>query len=250
MNSKKRRAIAVALMLDNPLLLKKALESKGPHRDKSFLSHSSSKELPKFSIHMKAIEIPKLSLKEIQLRMAADSCIPTGLSKLDAFLGGGIPQGLTLIAGGPGCGKTTLVRQCVKNAGLENILFPEEFDFAEIYPKHSILFGSFNNGKPLEQQLLEKKKKVSQDEGMLICQKTIKFWKSNSNFINPKSVFASQADAQEWWKVADVIIGLNLGNFLNQQQNSGVSVDLLKNRNGSLGSITSVFKHRQLVQLF
>nr|MBA3625090.1 AAA family ATPase [Methylibium sp.] len=39
-------------------------------------------------------------------------CLPTGVPGLDELLGGGIPEfSFNLIAGSPGCGKTTLAHQ-------------------------------------------------------------------------------------------------------------------------------------------
>src|SRR3984885_1801422 len=48
--------------------------------------------------------------------------LPTGVPGLDEILGGGLPEySFNIIAGAPGCGKTTLAHQIVfANATLEN----------------------------------------------------------------------------------------------------------------------------------
>src|SRR6202789_1619959 len=45
-------------------------------------------------------------------RKVAIKCLPTGVPGLDEILGGGLPEfSFNLIAGPPGCGKTTLAHQ-------------------------------------------------------------------------------------------------------------------------------------------
>src|ERR1700691_2761930 len=52
-------------------------------------------------------------------------CLPTGVRGLDEILGGGIPEfSFNIIAGTPGCGKTTLAHQIVfANATAERPAF-------------------------------------------------------------------------------------------------------------------------------
>src|SRR5688572_15858012 len=46
--------------------------------------------------------------------------VPSGVRGLDSVLGGGLPEySFTVIAGGPGSGKTTLAQQIVFSAGTE-----------------------------------------------------------------------------------------------------------------------------------
>ena len=49
--------------------------------------------------------------------------LPTGVRGLDAILGGGIPEfSFNIIAGTPGCGKTTMAHQIVfANATVKNL---------------------------------------------------------------------------------------------------------------------------------
>src|SRR5688572_30231175 len=62
--------------------------------------------------------------------------LPTGVRGLDEILGGGIPEfSLNLIAGSPGCGKTTMAHQIV---------------FANATPKKPALYFTVQGEPPLK----------------------------------------------------------------------------------------------------
>ena len=83
--------------------------------------------------------------------------LPTGVPGLDEILGGGLPEySFNIIAGGPGCGKTTLVHQFVfANAAHEfipmavGVLNPGHAELAQIVQAHGafgLLAGTAQGG--------------------------------------------------------------------------------------------------------
>ena len=76
--------------------------------------------LPKRPIGEVVVDVVRCAERDYSARVRGEvvhSGVPTGLRALDKLLGG-IPRGvLTIVAGRPGCGKTTLLQTIVRHAG-------------------------------------------------------------------------------------------------------------------------------------